>query len=668
MRGRPGDEPPVSFRALVAAATRVTGAEAMVIVLRGDEGPLHVDCHTGLSESELEAFSASLGADDAGFLEREFEGVLRSEIIVEGGSVGFIAALQRAKASFENQDLIDTFAIQVGLCVALASRPPVYDEVLETWAMLDRLVLSAHSLGELGRALTAVIGPLFGNARIGVMIADRQRRVLQMMPGAFDADEFTVASHRVGFFDPRSNSARVLTTGLPYISNASAGDASIRQEYVGVFGLSRVLTVPLGDVGVLHIVDGAADFDLEDLSRAEGLAPRIASIVELAAALYGARREQRIEETICRAAVAVASGDSIHTVMEQALRELCESTEAALLAFVLDDAPPILVSTGRRAPEIERAVIDEAGTDPGMRAYVVGPQRAGDPGWAAFYVPVTLSGVRLGTLAALRLHGEPFTRFERGSFMRMANVAALNYAAERYQQQRAELARLQERQRLADDLHDDVAQILFAAQLSLDSILEQDEVDDGVARRISRARGMLIRGDTAIRTVIHKLSSPPAADIATRLASVVSGVEDEFSLPIHVHIEPEVAGAARGLGRSASDALIKGAREALVNAAKHAGPCRVNARLELVQGRLLLTVADDGLGATVPRSGHHHGLASVDRLIRDQGGWTEVKRGEAGGTVVTVGVPCEDAGDHATGTDHDRSGDEDALGAQTVAV
>jgi signal transduction histidine kinase len=643
MTGPREAEPSPNFHALLAAATRVTGAEAILIVLRGDGGPLHVECHRGLSGSELEAFSASLTAADDGFLERQFEAVLRSEIAVEGRTGGFIAALQRAKVSFDNEDLIDTFAVQVGLCVALASRPPVYDEVLETWAMLDRLVLSAHNLGELGRALTAVIGPLFGNARIGVMIADRQRRVLQMMPGAFGADDFTVASHRVGFFDPRSNSARVLTTGLPYISNASAGDASIRQEYVGVFGLSRVLTVPLGDVGVLHIADGAGDFDLEDLSRAEGLAPRIASIVELAAVLYGARREQRIEETICRAAVAVASGDSIHTVMEPALSELCEATEASLLAFVLDDAPPILVSTGRRAPEIERAVIEEAGTDPGMRAYVVGPQRAGDPGWAAFYVPVTLSGVRLGTLAALRLHGEPFTRFERGSFMRMANVAALNYAAERYQQQRAELARLQERQRLADDLHDDVAQILFAAQLSLDSILEQDDVDDGVARRIARARGMLIRGDTAIRTVIHKLSSPPAADIATRLTSVVSGVEDEFSLPIH--------------------ALIKAAREALVNAAKHAGPCRVNVRLELEQGRLVLTISDDGLGTTVPRAGHHHGLASVDRLIRDQGGWTEVRRGEAGGTVVMVGLPCQDSDDHPTD-----AGQEDALGAETVAV
>jgi signal transduction histidine kinase len=633
----------LSFDALIAAARRVTGSEAAVLVLAETGGALRLDTHLGLERRELEALSEAIAAGDRSCVSREFAGVLEAEIVVDGETVGFIAVLRRGAQSFDHEDLIRTFATQVGLCLAVARRPPAYDEMLETWAVLDRLVLSAHSLGELGRALKSVIGPLFGDARIGVMIADRQRSVLQMMPGAFGAADDVAASHRVNFLDPRSNSARVLTTGLPYISNASAGDQSIRQDYVDVFGLHRVLTVPLGNVGVLHIADGRHEFDLDDLERADALSPRIASIVELAAALYQARREQRVEETICRAAVAVASGDSIHTVMEPSLRELCEATEADVLAFVPDDAPPVLVSSGRRDPELERAMLAEAGTEPGIRAYVVGPQRAGDPGYAAFYVPVTLRGLRIGTLASLRLHGEPFAQAERRSFMRMANVAALNYTTELYQQQRAELARLQERQRLADDLHDDVAQILFAAQLRLDSILEQDEVSDEVAERIARARGLLIRGDTAIRTVINKLSSPPATDIGARLASVVSGVEVEFALPIHLHVDETVTSAARGLRRPVGDVVIRAAREALVNAAKHAGRCRVTVRLELdLAGGLRLTIADDGLGALTPRPGGGHGLTAVGQLVLDQGGRMQVEHGDAGGTTVTVTVPVGD--------------------------
>ena len=653
-----------SFDALIAAASRVTGSEAAVLALVQDGGGLRLDAHLGLERRELEALEQALAAGDRSCVKREFEGVLEAEITVDGKPAGFIATLRRGAGAFNHADLIDTFATQVGLCLAVARRPPIYDELLETWAVLDRLVLSAHSLGELGRALKTVIGPLFGDARIGVMIADRQRSVLQMMAGAFGAADDVAASHRVNFSDPRSNSARVLTTGLPYISNASSGDRSIRQDYVDVFDLHRVMTIPLGDVGVLHVADGRHEFDLDDLERAEALSPRIASIVELAAALYQARREQRVEETICRAAVAVASGDSIHTVMEPALRELCDATEADVLAFVPDNAPRVLVATGRRDEALELAMLDEAGTEPGIRAYVVGPQRAGDPGHAAFYVPVRLRGLRMGTLAALRMHGEPFARAERRSFTRMANVAALNYATELYQQQRAELARLQERQRLADDLHDDVAQILFATQLSLDSILEHDDVTDEVAQRIARARGLLIRGDTAIRTVIHKLSSPPAADIGTRLASVVSGVEDEFGLPIHLHVDEAVAQAARGLRRPASDAVIRAAREALVNAAKHAGLCRVTVRLELDgAGRLRVTIADDGLGALAASSSGGHGLSAVSQLVGDQGGQVDVDRGSAGGTVVMIAMPVGQAPEPTPASDGGSG-----LAAETIAA
>jgi signal transduction histidine kinase len=275
-----------------------------------------------------------------------------------------------------------------------------------------------------------------------------------------------------------------------------------------------------------------------------------------------------------------------------------------------------------------------------MRAYVVGPRRAGDPGWAAFYAPVELHGARVGTLAALRVRGEPFARPERGSFVRLANVAALHHATERYQQQRAQLARLQERQRIADDLHDDVAQILFAAQLSLDSILELHEIDDETAAEIARARGLLIRGDTAIRTVIHRLSQPPAADLGARLAAVVAGVESEFSIAIHMDVRPDTKAAARDLRRPVSEALIRAAREALVNAAKHAGPCRITVTLQVVRNRLLLTVADDGLGMAPTTGAPRHGLASLRKLIREHGGTFRLCNA-GGGTRVTVSVPVD---------------------------
>jgi signal transduction histidine kinase len=635
-------EPPqiaaVDFIALAGAVRRVTGSEGVVILTRAAGTDLQVEFATGLSARELPEFVPGEPEGPRAFFAERFEGVLGADLDLHGEHLGYLYALRRGAGPFDNEDLIHTFAAQVALALGAARYSELRADRHETWPSLDQLVLSAHSIDELGRTLTAVIGPHFGGARIGVMIADRQRGMLQMMPGAFGADERTVASHRVSFFDPRSNSARVFTTRLPYMSNASAGDSSIRQSYVDMFEIGRILTLPLEGVGVLHLADSDRRFDLDDLLRAQELAPRIATVVELANTLFRLRRRQRMEETLAQLALAVASGESLHDFLPPALDELCEASDANLVALVPDAAPAIIARRGEQRRDLERAVLAEAGTDPGMRAYVVGPRRAGDPGWAAFYAPVELGGARVGTLAALRVRGEPFARPERGSFVRLANVAALHHAAERYQQQRAQLARLHERQRIADDLHDDVAQILFAAQLSLDSILQVGGVDEGTAAEIARARSLLIRGDTAIRTVIHRLSRPPATDLGARLASVVSGVESEFSIAIHMDVRPDTKAAARYLRRPVGEALIRAAREALVNAAKHAGPCRIAVTLQVVRNRLLLTIADDGLGRSAATSAPHHGLAALRTLIREQGGTLRLCNA-GGGTKVTVSVP-----------------------------
>ncbi len=628
------------FDGLTVAARRTLGSDAIVIVFEPGVRPPVVVAAEGLAAPELAELEQALAERRPGYLEREFEGVLSSSVALAGERLGAIYALKRRAGVFENEHLIMTFAAQVATAFGLRRRPDTHEDRTERLDALDQLLLSAHSFEDLSAALATAIGPLFDGAKMAVMVSDSQRNVLQMIPGSFGAHPDVAASHQVSIFDPHSNSARTFTTGQPYFSNVSETDASIRREYVEVFQIHRLLSIPLGQVGVLHIANKPTDYTLEDVERALQVAPRIASIVELATTLFRLRRQQAIDGILSSVAVAVASGSNGKDFLTPALSELCVATEASLVAIVPDDAPPMLGRDGPRDEERERLVLEEAGGYPGMRAYVVGPQKAGDPGWAAFYLPVYLGRQRMGTLAAYRLRGEPFAQAERSALARMANLAALARATERYQQQRAELARLQERQRIADDLHDDVAQILFAAQLTLDALLQRESVDDEAAAAIVRARGQLIRADTTIRTVIHRLSSPPAADIATRLASVVSSVEEEFSLAIRLAVAEDAAARARNLRRPVSDTLVKVAREALVNAAKHAGPCRVSVALEVSRrDRVVLTVADDGRGTPGPDGLPHHGLLSLRRAVRDHDGSLRVTHAPGGGTRVTASVP-----------------------------
>jgi signal transduction histidine kinase len=625
------------FGGLSRAARRALGSEAIIVVRDGEL----VD-HHGLEPGVLKTVRRGLASGDPDFLAREFAGVLSAPIVDGGVALGSIHALRRDAVDFVRPELLETFAVQAAIVLGMARRPAARRDGAEVLAGLDELVVSVHDLEGLSHAVTDALGPLFGGALTAVMVVDQQRNILQMSPGAFGAPGEVAASHQVNLFDPASNSARVFTTGQPYISNASADDPGIRQSYVDAFGIRRLMSVPLNRIGVLHIANKPSAFTLDDLELALALAPRVATIVELATTLLRLRRQQRLEGILADVAVAVASGSPEQSFLVPALEELCAATDANLLAIVPEDAPSIVARRGVMPAGHEETVLEEAGSNPGVRAYVVGPRRAGDPGHAAFYVPVRLGHQRVGTLAAFRGRGEPFAQAERRSLMRMANLAALARATERYQRQSAELARLHERQRIADDLHDDVAQILFAAQISLDAILQRGGLDEPTTNAITRSRGLLIRGDTAIRTVIHRLSGEPAADIATRLASVIANVEDEFDLPVTLHVAQDAALLATDLSRPKSDALIKVAREALVNAAKHAGPCEVDMTLELsARDRLVLTVADDGRGVADDDGAPHHGLSSLRRVVAEQGGTLNVARGPAGGTRVTAGLPLE---------------------------
>ncbi|MCW3063803.1 MAG: hypothetical protein JWN32_975, partial [Solirubrobacterales bacterium] len=535
-----------------------------------------------------------------------YRSLVAAELRLDGSSLGALVVLRRGDGAIENTELVGPFARQTALAVAhrrTRRSTASLAERLENLEALDEVALSSTNFDELSAALRQCVAPMFGAAMTGVMVWDAQREVLQLTPGSFGADEGTAASYQISAFDLHSNAARVFTTGRPYLSNDAADDRGIIQEWVDAFGIRRLLSLQLAvadrPIGVLHLVNKRTEFTFDDLRRAERLAPRIATVVELARAMFELRRKEQLEAVLSWVAVAIASGQSLLEFLPRALEDMCVALDATLLAIAPDESEPIVHRVSGDRDDLADTVLHEAQTGPGVRAYAIGPQKVGDPGWAAYYRPIHLGRQRIGTLAALRLRGEPFTQSERLALARVAKLAALGWASERYQQQRAELARLQERQRIADDLHDHVAQILFAAHLSLDAILESAELEPAIADGIARARGMLIRGDTAIRSVIHQLSQPIAGDFPSRLTAVVSNVEDEFFIPVHLEVSDAAAEAAKRLGRPAGEALLKVARESLVNAAKHAGPCRASVRLDVGRmGGVRLRVVDDGVGTT----------------------------------------------------------------------
>lgn len=219
----------------------------------------------------------------------------------------------------------------------------------------------------------------------------------------------------------------------------------------------------------------------------------------------------------------------------------------------------------------------------------------------------------------------------------MANLASLAWATDEVAAQQGRVARLEERQRIADDLHDDVAQLLFAAQIQLEALVERPGLDHEAAAQIGRARALITRGVVAIRDVIDALSPPAPSDLADQLGELAEGIEEEFAISVRVEITPGGRAAAAAAQDRIKDTVTRVAREALVNVAKHAGPCQASLRLDARGDSLLLEIGDDGIGLAA--DGEGHGLASLRRAVARRGGSLAVGGRDGGGTLVAASLP-----------------------------
>ncbi len=248
-------------------------------------------------------------------------------------------------------------------------------------------------------------------------------------------------------------------------------------------------------------------------------------------------------------------------------------------------------------------------------------------------------------------YGEPwaYSDEEIDLAVALADQAALAIENARLYEQAQELAAVEERQRLARDLHDAVSQTLFSASLIAETLPDLRQIDPEEAEEMLDKLRQLSRGALAeMRTLLMELR--PAAlteaslkELLRQLAQAVSGregipvavaVDEPCQLPPQVHI-----------------ALYRVAQEALNNVVKHAEASQVEVSLHCAtlapgpaplalpgsKARVELTIRDDGCGfdpASV--SAEHLGLGIMRERAEEVGASLEVESEVGQGTKVTV--------------------------------
>jgi two-component system, NarL family, sensor histidine kinase DevS len=258
------------------------------------------------------------------------------------------------------------------------------------------------------------------------------------------------------------------------------------------------------------------------------------------------------------------------------------------------------------------------------------------------YVPVSQAmalplrgeaGPRGAIVAGRLIPHAPFTASDldmAGTFAGQAAIALeLNDA--RADQQR--LGVLEDRDRIARDLHDHVIQRLFAAGLSLQSIAATVE-DDTLHERLSRTVGELDETIRQIRTKIHELQE----DSSQSLRGTALAVVDQLAPLLPDRPDVSLIGPLDSISDEAIIADVEAVlRESLTNVTKHAHATQVRVRIQAGKQQLHLTVTDNGVG--LGRSTRRSGLANLSRRAERQGGYLEVCDSAEGGLRLRWSIP-----------------------------
>lgn len=258
------------------------------------------------------------------------------------------------------------------------------------------------------------------------------------------------------------------------------------------------------------------------------------------------------------------------------------------------------------------------------------------PGGAPFLPPVTafviqmlsflLVGYFISTLMS-RLR-------EQNVSLEEANAHLVHYSSTLEQ-----LTLSRERNRLARELHDTLAHTLSALSVQLETAKAYFDVSPDASRDlIDKSLAMTRSGLLETRLALKSLRASPLEDLGLLLA--LRKMSEETAARARLKLLLSLPDALESLSPDVEQAVYRVAQEAAANAAYHANARNLEVRLEAADGRLSLTVSDDGMGFNVQqtREAGHFGLTGMHERAQLVGGRLNVESRPGCGTTIELKI------------------------------
>jgi signal transduction histidine kinase len=254
------------------------------------------------------------------------------------------------------------------------------------------------------------------------------------------------------------------------------------------------------------------------------------------------------------------------------------------------------------------------------------------------HVPIVVDGEVFGVFGVNYVRQRDVGEEEQRLLLALAQRAALAIENARFYERAQRAAALEERQRLARELHDSVSQALYGMALgarTARTLLDRDP--KRVAEPLDYVVALAEAGLAEMRALIFELRPESLAQegLVAALGKQVEALRARHGLAVAADL-----GAEPELALEAKEALYRIAQEALHNTVKHARAGRVELQLTADAREIVLEVCDDGVGfdpgAAFPG---HLGLESMRERAARLGGTVEIASAPGRGTRLRARLP-----------------------------
>jgi len=402
---------------------------------------------------------------------------------------------------------------------------------------------------------------------------------------------------------------------------------------------------------------GAAEFDEEDERALVVLATQAGVAIENARLYEEAHRRERRLDALREISGATLAGSGEHELLELMARRARELVDADVSAVVTasddGDTLEITVADGAIAGELLGATFAAAGSIAGEVLRTRRPKHFPDLS-ADDQILRTMPGlgeigpamlVALGThdrtfgalLIGNRKDGKPFGVEDLALIETFGAQAAVGLEYARSHSELQRLIVMEDRERIARELHDGAIQALFAVGMGLQGAATM-AADEAMAARLEAAVGEIDRVIRDLRNYIFGLRPGILAD--RQLDQAIRTLVQEFQERNDVLAIAEIDPAAAAELSSRAGDVVQLVRELLSNVGRHSGAesCRIT--LSRQRDRVVLEVDDDGKGFDPASVRGGSGLPNLRGRTEALGGELTIESSRETGTTVRISLPA----------------------------